>query len=148
MIAVVQRVHSASVTVGERETGRIEKGLLVLLGVEKGDRQEDLEYIVRKVSGLRIFDNGGKMDLNVMDIGGEILVVSQFTLSGDARKGKRPDFAAAADPDTARDMYEKCIASFRAMGIKTAEGEFGADMRVDSSGDGPVTILLNSKKLY
>jgi D-aminoacyl-tRNA deacylase len=148
MIAVVERVHSAAVTVSGRETGRIGRGLLVLLGVEKGDRQEDLEYVVRKVAGLRIFDNGGKMDLSVTDVGGEILVVSQFTLSGDARKGKRPDFANAADPDTAFNMYKKCIEAFRALYIKTGEGEFGANMRVDSSGDGPVTILLNSRKLY
>ena len=148
MIAVVSRVSSAAVTVNGRETGRTGKGLLVLLGVEKDDNDDDLEYIVRKVTGLRIFDNGGKMDLSVTDVHGEILVVSQFTLSGDARKGKRPDFAGAAHPESARVLYKKCIESLRARGIKTAEGEFGAMMKVDSSGDGPVTILLNSKKLY
>lgn len=148
MIAVVSRVSSAAVTVDGRETGRIGEGLLVLLGVEKGDSDGDLEYIERKVAGLRIFDNGGKMDLSVIDTKGEILVVSQFTLSGDARKGKRPDFAGAADPESARAMYERCIGDFSAMGIRTAEGEFGAMMKVESLGDGPVTILLNSKKIY
>lgn len=148
MIAVVSRVSSAAVTVDGRETGRIGQGLLVLLGVEKGDNESDLEYIVRKVVGLRIFDNEGKMDLSVTDVHGEILVVSQFTLSGDARKGKRPDFAGAADPESANALYRKCIEDLRSMGIKTAEGEFGAMMKVDTSGDGPVTILLNSKKLY
>ena len=148
MIAVVSRVSSAVVTVSGREAGRIGKGLLVLLGVEKGDNDGDLEYIVRKVSGLRIFESGGKMDRSVVDTGGEILIVSQFTLSGDARKGKRPDFAGAADPESAMAMYKRCIENFRTMGIRTAEGVFGAMMKVDSSGDGPVTILLNSKRLY
>jgi D-tyrosyl-tRNA(Tyr) deacylase len=148
MIAVVQRVRSAKVTVDGCVTGSIGKGLFVLLGVEKGDAGEDLDYIVRKTAGLRIFDNAGKMDLSVTDIGGAILVVSQFTLAGDARKGKRPDFARAADAEDARVMYEACIKAFRAMGIITEEGEFGAHMTVDASCDGPVTILLNSKRVY
>lgn len=148
MTAVVQRVAGASVTADGRETGRIGKGLLVLLGVEKGDTDEDLDYIARKTAGLRIFDNGGKMDKSVADIGGEILVVSQFTLLGDARKGKRPDFTRAAAATQAKDMYERCVAAFRDMGIITKTGEFGADMKVDSSGDGPVTILLNSKRIF
>jgi len=154
MIAVVERVAQASVSVNGRETGRIGKGLLLLLGVEKGDGEADLDYIVRKTAGLRIFpeSSGGegkaKMDLSVTDVGGEILVVSQFTLSGDARKGRRPDFSAAADPETAKIMYEKCIRAFQKLGIKTAQGEFGGAMRVDSSGDGPVTILLNSRRLF
>ncbi len=148
MLAVVQRVLNASVTVEGRETGAIGKGLLLLLGVEKGDTDDDLEYIVRKTAGLRIFDNGGKMDLSVADVLGEILVVSQFTLSGDARKGKRPDFTRAADGPQANDMYEKCVAAFRNMGIITKTGEFGADMKVLSTGDGPVTILLNSRRIF
>ncbi len=148
MLAVVERVSQAMVTVDERETGSIRAGLLVLLGVEKGDTDEDLDYIVRKVSGLRIFSSNGKMDKSVTDIGGQILVVSQFTLAGDARKGKRPDFTRAAEPQTAKDMYEKCIAAFRAMGIITGEGEFGAHMSVRSTGDGPVTILLSSKRAF
>lgn len=148
MLAVVERVSRALVTVDGIETGSIGTGLLVLLGVEKGDTEEDLDYIVRKVSGLRIFENDGKMDKSVTDIGGQILVVSQFTLAGDARKGKRPDFTRAAEPQTAKDMYEKCIGAFRAMGIITREGEFGAHMSVQSTGDGPVTILLSSKRVF
>jgi D-tyrosyl-tRNA(Tyr) deacylase len=148
MTAVVQRVSGASVTVDGRETGRIGKGILLLLGVEQGDTDGDLDYIVRKTAGLRIFDNQGKMDRSVADIGGEILVVSQFTLAGDARKGKRPDFTRAAEPVTANEMYEKCIAAFRAAGITTKTGEFGAHMAVGSSGDGPVTILLNSRHIF
>lgn len=148
MTAVVQRVSGASVSVDGRETGRIGKGLLLLLGVEKGDTGEDLDYIVRKTIGLRIFDNGGKMDKSVIDISGEILVVSQFTLLGDARKGKRPDFARAAEAAEASDMYEKSVAAFRSVGIITQTGEFGAHMTVESSGDGPVTILLNSKRIF
>jgi D-tyrosyl-tRNA(Tyr) deacylase len=148
MIAVVQRVSSASVTAGGRITGSIAKGLLVLLGVEKGDTDEDIGYIVRKTAGLRIFENNGKMDLSVTDAGGAILVVSQFTLAGDARKGKRPDFARAAEAQEAKIMYDRCVEAFRGMGIITEVGEFGAHMMVDSSGDGPVTILLNSKRVY
>lgn len=148
MIAVVQRVSSASVTVEGRVTGSINKGLLVLLGVEKGDTEEDLDYIVRKTAGLRIFKKDGKMDLSVTDVGASILVVSQFTLAGDARKGRRPDFTRAAEAMEAKIMYDKCVRAFRAMGIITEEGEFGAHMTVNSAGDGPVTILLNSKRIY
>ncbi len=148
MIAVVQRVSSASVTVEDRVTGSIKKGLLVLLGVEKGDTGEDLDYIVRKTAGLRIFENNNKMDLSVTDAGASILVVSQFTLAGDARKGRRPDFTRAAEAREAKTMYDKCVSAFRAMGIITEEGEFGAHMTVNSAGDGPVTILLNSKRVY
>ena len=148
MIAVVERVYSAAVSVDGQKQGHIGAGLLVLLGVQKGDDQADIDYIVRKVSGLRIFENGGRMTDSVLDTGGQILVVSQFTLSGDVRHGRRPDFSGAADPEPARQMYNQCIAAFRALGIKTQEGMFGADMTVDRSGDGPVTILLNSRKLY
>ncbi len=148
MIAVVQRVSGASVTAGGRETGRIGKGLLLLLGIEKGDTGEDLDYIVRKTAGLRIFENNGKMDKSVVDIAGEILVVSQFTLLGDARKGKRPDFTRAAEAAEAKLMYEKCAEAFRGMGIITKTGEFGAYMAVESAGDGPVTILLNSRRIF
>lgn len=146
MVAVIERVSSAVVTVQERCTGSIGAGLLVLLGVQKDDGPGDLDYIVNKTAGLRIFSEEGKMTSSVLDTGGQILVVSQFTLLGDARKGKRPDFSGAADAGLARRMYEACIAAFRGMGISTAEGEFGAHMRVDSTGDGPVTILLDSKR--
>ena len=148
MIAVVQRVLNVKVTVEGVKTGSIGQGLLVLLGVEKGDMEKDLDYIVHKTAGLRIFENNGRMDRSVVDIGGEILVVSQFTLAGDVRHGNRPDFTDAEEPGIAREMYEKCIESFQGMGIKVESGEFGAYMKVDSSGDGPVTILLNSRKLY
>ncbi len=148
MIAVVQRVIKASVWVEDKKIGSIEKGVLLLLGIEKGDEQSDLDYIIRKTAGLRIFPSEGKMTKSVTDIGAEILVVSQFTLAGDVRRGKRPDFSGAANADCARQMYEKCVESFRELGIKTASGKFGADMRVDMSGDGPVTILLHSKGKY
>ena len=148
MIVVVERVYSAAVSVGGDAAGRIGAGLLVLLGVEKGDTAADLDYIVRKVSGLRIFERGGKMTDSVLDTGGDILVVSQFTLLGDVRKGRRPDFTSAADPIAAQQMYEQCIAAFRAMGIHTESGIFGADMTVQRCGDGPVTILLDSHKRF
>ena len=148
MVAVVERVYSAAVIVGGQEAGRIGAGLLVLLGVQCGDTAADLDYIVRKTSGLRIFERGGKMTDSVLDTGGDILVVSQFTLLGDVRKGRRPDFSAAAGPETARQMYEQCIAAFRALGIRTASGIFGAHMTVDRCGDGPVTILLDSAKRF
>lgn len=148
MIAVVERVAEASVTVEGRETGRIGKGLLVLLGVEKGDTEEDLRYIVRKIAGLRIFSDNGKMNLCVDDVNGGVLVVSQFTLAGDARKGRRPDFTGAAEPAMAEQMYKACVTQLRAMGIITEQGEFGAHMIVRSAGDGPVTILLNSKRIF
>ena len=120
----------------------------MLLGVEKNDEQRDLDYIVNKTAGLRIFTSEGKMTNSVIDVGWQILVVSQFTLAGDARRGKRPDFSNAAEARFAKIMYEKCIAAFSNLGIKTASGEFGAHMRVNLSGDGPVTILLNSKRKY
>lgn len=148
MIAVVERVKSAEVTVDGQAVGSISKGLLVLLGVAQEDEQQDLDYIVNKVSGLRIFERDDKMNDSVMDVGGQILVVSQFTLLGDARKGRRPDFMGAAKADKANKIYEQCIAAFRDMGIETQTGQFGADMQVKSIGDGPVTILLDSNKKF
>ena len=146
MIAVVERVIGAGVIVNGQEISRIGHGLLVLLGVGEGDTKDDLAYIVRKVSGLRIFSQDGKMSKSVVDTGGELLVVSQFTLLGDARHGNRPDFTQAAKADSAKQMYEQCVAAFRELGIRTQTGEFGAHMVVESQGDGPVTILLDSKK--
>lgn len=148
MIAVVERVKSAEVTVDGQVIGSIEKGLLVLLGVANEDEQPDLNYIVNKVSGLRIFERDDKMNDSVVDVGGQILVVSQFTLLGDARKGRRPDFMGAAKAAKANEMYEQCITAFRDMGIDTQTGQFGADMQVKSIGDGPVTILLDSNKKF
>ncbi len=148
MIAVVERVSSASVSVEGEKTGSIGKGLMVLLGVAGTDDEKDLEYIAGKIAGLRIFERDNKMNDSVTDIGGQILLVSQFTLLGDARKGKRPDFIAAAKADKARKLYEQCIIKLRDMGIDTQTGVFGADMKVESVGDGPVTILLDSNKRF
>lgn len=148
MIAVVERVSKARVTVNEMAVGEIGKGLLILLGVARDDDEGDLDYIVRKTANLRIFPENGKMSASVKDIGGEVLIVSQFTLLGDARKGTRPDFGGAAQAAHARRLYETCIEAFLALGLRTQSGEFGANMNVESCGDGPVTILLNSKRSF
>ncbi len=128
--------------------GAINKGLLLLLGVARDDDESDLDYVVRKTANLRIFSKNGKMSQSVKDIGGSVLVVSQFTLLGDARKGHRPDFGGAAQAEHALRLYEACIEAFRSEGIHTECGKFGADMSVESCGDGPVTILLNSKRSF
>ncbi len=149
MRAVVQRVRDASVRVGGKETGAIGKGLLVYLGVQSGDTAEDLDYIAKKLAGLRIFeDSGAKMNLDVREAGGSVLVVSQFTLLGDSRKGRRPSFAAAAAPEVAERLYKELIEALRGAGLKTEEGEFRAHMEVESVNDGPVTILFDSRKLF
>jgi D-tyrosyl-tRNA(Tyr) deacylase len=150
MRAVVQRVSRASVTVATRTTGAIERGLLVLLGAGTGDGATDLQYIVDKVVNLRIFpDDAGKMNRSVLDIGGGVLVVSQFTLYGDARQGRRPAFIAALEPAAARALYEQALVAIRAAGVATVEaGEFAADMQVELVNDGPVTILLDSRKQF
>jgi D-tyrosyl-tRNA(Tyr) deacylase len=150
MRAVVQRVTRASVTVADRITGAIDHGLLVLLGAGAGDGANDLTYIVDKISHLRIFaDDAGKMNRSVLDVGGGVLVVSQFTLYGDARQGRRPAFTGALEPVAARALYEQALDALRAAGVARVEaGEFGADMKVDLSNDGPVTILLDSRKAF
>ncbi|NVB82982.1 MAG: D-tyrosyl-tRNA(Tyr) deacylase [Kofleriaceae bacterium] len=150
MRAVVQRVSRASVTVDTRVTGSIERGLLVLLGAGAGDGPTDLAYIVDKVTNLRIFpDDAGKMNRSVLDIGGGVLVVSQFTLYGDARQGRRPAFTGALEPVAAKALYEQSLVAIRAAGVSRVEaGEFGADMKVDLVNDGPVTILLDSRKSF
>ena len=148
MRAVVQRVKNAAVTVDGRVTGSIEKGLLVFLGIEDTDSEQDGAYISDKVLGLRIFEDGeGKMNLSVQDVGGAVLLVSQFTLHGDARKGRRPSFIKAARPEQAIPLYEKVISLIGA-GVPVETGEFQADMDVSLINDGPVTILLDSKKLF
>lgn len=148
MRAVVQRVDRASVTVDGSVTGSVKKGLLVLLGVAEGDTDKDLSYIVDKVTGLRIYeDENEKMNLSVQDVGGEILAVSQFTLCGDCRKGKRPSFDKAAKPDIANDYYERFVAACREKGIHVETGVFRAHMLVELVNNGPVTILLDSTKL-
>ena len=149
MRAVVQRVTSAKVTVGDRVTGAIDHGLLVLLGVEQNDGPADVQYIAAKVRDLRIFaDDAGKMNLSVKDREGAVLVVSQFTLSGDARNGRRPSFASAAPPQIARALYEDVVRELIASGLRVATGEFQAMMQVALVNDGPVTILLDSRKTF
>lgn len=149
MRAVVQRVLSSSVTVNGKEIDKIDKGLLVLLGVSDDDTSDDLKYMGDKITGLRIFeDENEKMNLSVEDIGGEILVVSQFTLFGDCRKGKRPNFTSAGKPDYANKMYEEFVEYIKSKGIKTGKGIFGADMKVSLINDGPVTIMIDSKKTF
>lgn len=148
MRAVVQRVDRASVTVDGQLTGKVERGLLVLLGVAEGDTDKDLHYIVDKVCGLRIFEDAeGKMNLSVQDIGGSLLAVSQFTLCGDCRKGKRPSFDKAAKPDVANAFYEQFVEQCRVKGLPVATGVFRAHMLVELVNNGPVTILLDSTKI-
>ena len=149
MRAVVQRVTSSSVTVEGEITGKIEKGLMVLLGVADGDTEKDVKYMVDKIVNLRIFeDENDKMNLSLQDIGGSLLVVSQFTLLGDCRKGRRPSFIEAAKPDIADDLYQKFVDNARAMGIKTETGKFQTHMMVELVNDGPVTILVDSNKNF
>ena len=147
MRAVVQRVSHAKVTVKEWIAGEIGLGLLVLLGVGREDTEADVNYLAEKIAGLRIFeDSDGKMNLSVIDVGGSVLAVSQFTLYGDVRRGKRPSFDAAADPDTARRLYELFVERVRATGLRCETGRFQAMMQVELVNDGPVTILLDSEK--
>jgi len=147
MRCVLQRVSRASVTVEGHVTGEIGKGFLVLLGVEEGDGEADMRYLADKVAGLRVFeDANGKMNLSVQDVGGAVLAVSQFTLLGDARHGRRPSFIAAARPETAIPLYEGFCACLRAAGLQVETGVFQAHMDVALVNDGPVTILLDSKK--
>lgn len=148
MKAVVQRVTSARVETGGAVSGAIGSGLLVLLGIEPDDTLEDCGYIVKKCTKLRIFeDDNGRMNLSVLDKGGSILLVSQFTLLGDARHGSRPSFSGAAAPETAVPLYERVIAEMRRI-LPTETGVFGAGMQVSLVNDGPVTILLDSKRSY
>lgn len=148
MRAVVQRVLNASVAIGGTVKGEIGRGYLVLLGIEENDTEKDLDYIAEKLLGLRVFeDEAGKMNRSVLDAGGSILLVSQFTLYGDARKGRRPSFIRAARPEKAIPLYEAMIARLRAA-LPVETGEFGADMQVSLVNDGPVTILLDSERTF
>jgi len=147
MKVVIQRVTSASVTVAGEVVGSIDHGMLVLLGVAEGDQEEDLQYLLEKTTGLRIFeDDAGKMNLSVVDVGGSMLIVSQFTLLGSMRKGKRPSFNGAAAPEIANRFYEQFAAAVRARDIPVAVGRFGADMQVSLVNDGPVTIVMDSRQ--
>lgn len=149
MRAVVQRTLTSSVTSEGVETGRAGLGLTVLLGVAQDDDEKDALYMAEKISNLRIFeDDKGKMNRSLVDIGGDMLVVSQFTLCGDARHGRRPSFTEAAPPERAEALYEKFVSAVSAMGIRTATGRFRTEMVVSLENHGPVTILVDSKKLF
>ncbi|MDE2481147.1 MAG: D-tyrosyl-tRNA(Tyr) deacylase [bacterium] len=149
MRAVVQRVARAEVRVGERVTGAVEAGLLVLLGVHVDDTPDDARYLAEKIANLRIFtDDAGLMNRSLADVGGAVLLVSQFTLYGDARKGRRPSFITAAREPLARDLYELVGREIAAAGLRVAYGEFGADMAVELVNDGPVTLLLDSSRAF
>ena len=150
MRAVIQRVTEARVLVGDRVTGEIAHGLLVLVGIGRADGPEDVRYLASKIRDARVFeDEGGKpMDRSVADVGGAVLVVSQFTLYGDMRKGRRPSFDAAAAPETARPLYEDLVRELRAVPLPVATGEFQAMMRVELVNDGPVTLLIDSARQF
>lgn len=145
MIAVVQRVKKASVTVNKNIVGQINHGLVVFLGIQKDDGDEAIEFLVNKIIGLRIFDNEkGKFDKSLQDIQGEILIVSQFTLLGDCRKGRRPGFDRAALPDVAEELYVKFVDRARKSGLNVETGKFQAHMSVNIENDGPVTLIIES----
>ena len=154
MRAVVQRVSHARVVVETRVTGEIGHGLLVFLGVEKDDGEADIEYVVNKVRELRIFEDEGdadgrkRMNRSVSEVGGSLLVVSQFTLAGDVRRGRRPSFATAAAPEVAREHYTTIVQRLRESGLTVATGQFQAMMRVQLENDGPVTILIDSRRQF
>ena len=150
MRAVVQRVSEARVRAGERVTGEISHGLLVLVGIGRDDGPADGRYVAGKIRDARLFqgDNGKPMDRSVVDAGGAVLVVSQFTLYGDVRKGRRPSFVAAAAPEHARSLYEDLVRELRAVPLPVATGEFQATMRVELVNDGPVTILIDSARQF
>ena len=148
MRAVVQRVRKGSVEIEEKEIGKIEKGLVILLGVGQNDTEKDAEYLAEKIANLRIFeDKEGKMNLSVREINGQILVISQFTLYGDCKKGRRPSFISAALPDKAVKLYDYFVKCIKNYGLKIETGEFQSMMLVKIYNDGPVTILLDSEKL-
>jgi len=148
MRAVVQRVSRASVKVDGQTVGEIGAGLLILLGVAQDDSEADADYLANKIVGLRIFDDSdGKMNLSVIDTKGAVLAVSQFTLYGDVRRGKRPSFDAAARPEQAKKLYEYFVERVRAAGVRCETGTFQATMKVELANEGPVTILLDSKKV-
>lgn len=149
MRGVIQRVSSASVSIGGDIAGKIEKGIVIFLGIRTGDNRDDLKWLAEKVVNLRIFeDHQGKMNRSLKDINGQMLIISQFTLYGDCRKGRRPGFSRAAPPQTAEPLYEDFIQEIKERGITTASGTFQADMQVELVNDGPVTLLLDSEKNF
>jgi D-tyrosyl-tRNA(Tyr) deacylase len=149
MRAIVQRVSQASVSIGNQKISEIQKGLLVLVGVKADDTLQDREYLCKKITNLRIFeDEAGKMNLSVKDIGGEILIVPNFTLYGDVRKGARPSFIAAGSPQDSEKVYEAFLETLKTYEVPFQTGQFQADMQVALINDGPVTIMLDSAKLF
>lgn len=149
MRAVIQRVLASEVLVEENRVGKIGKGFNVLVGIKDDDTEEDMKYILEKIKGLRVFeDSEGKMNLSLQEVGGEILLISQFTLYGDARKGRRPSFIQAAKGEDAERMYQQMIHHLRESGYTVETGVFGAEMKVLIENDGPVTILLDSRKTF
>jgi len=149
MRAVIQRVLKADVKIDGNEVGKIDRGLLIYLSVGKGDTEKDAEFMAEKIVSMRIFaDDAGKMNRSIQEVGGGVLLVSNFTLHGDCRKGRRPGFDAAAEPIAAEQLYEKAGDLMAQQGITVAKGVFGADMQVSSVNDGPVTFLLGSSRLF
>jgi D-tyrosyl-tRNA(Tyr) deacylase len=149
MRAVIQRVREASIRIDGETVASIGAGLLVLAGLHETDADQDLDYVLNKITGARIFDDAaGVMNLSVGDVGGQILLISQFTLYGDLRRGKRPSYSSAMNPERARTVFDDFILRCRSMHAKTKAGVFGADMKVSLINDGPVTILLDSGKLF
>ncbi len=146
MKAVIQRVSRAQVEVSSQVTGRIGRGLVILLGARAGDDEKEVDYLAGKCAQLRIFeDNQGKMNLSLLEVGGEALIISQFTLYGDTSKGRRPSFTSALEPERASSLYERFVEAFRQKGVKTETGIFGAKMKVELVNDGPVTFIIASK---
>ena len=149
MRAVVQRVSSSSVTVEDVVIGSVKKGLMVLIGVESGDDEKDVDYLVDKIINLRIFeDENEKMNFSLVDVEGEMLAISQFTLIGDCRKGRRPSYSSAERPERANELYESFVEKTRSKNVKVETGQFQAHMVVDIVNDGPVTLLIDSKKNF
>jgi D-aminoacyl-tRNA deacylase len=147
MRAVLQRVTRAKVTIGEEVAGEIARGWLVLLGIAPTDGKKDIDWLADKIANLRAFaDAEGKMNLAVPDVGGAVLVVSQFTLYGDCLKGRRPGFTSAAPPDVAEPLYEQFVVALKALGVPVATGRFGADMQVELVNDGPVTFVIDTPR--
>lgn len=147
MKALIQRVQKARVTIKDKVISEIDKGILLLLGIEKGDNEEDIDYLAKKIINLRIFeDENKKMNLSVLDIKGDILIVSQFTLLASCKKGNRPSFDSAEEPDKAQNTYKKFIEKLNYSGLKIRTGEFGKHMQIHLINDGPVTIMLQSKR--
>jgi D-tyrosyl-tRNA(Tyr) deacylase len=147
MVAVLQRTRSAKVTVGDRVTGEIQTGLVILLGVAKGDAEEDANFLADRIAGFRIFnDDAGKMNRSIRDVNGAALVISQFTLAGDWRKGRRPSFTSAAPPEEGERLYEYFCEQLRALEVPVQTGEFGAMMDVNLINEGPVTFVMDSRE--